>query len=158
MTGNPVTGHPLTHPTTKTIETNKTAMTTTALTWFYKNPEKKAYEVAERVRTTFWDERLTALWVDCVNAEPPYRMKGHHNETQVEMEWVPGKYFKLHTLPTDQAVADAVSRVLKFKPALRYRNAEGAMVWEWHTEGGEKRWQEIQGKPLYHAPVRLSKR
>ena len=133
-------------------------MTATALTWFYKHPENKAFEVAERVRSTFWAERLTGLWLDTVSAEPPYKLAGYHYESRVEMEWAPGKYLALRTTPTDQAVADAVTRVLKFKPAFRFREADGWMVWEWHTDGGEKRWQEIQGKPQYHAPVRLRRR
>ncbi|MBI4769913.1 MAG: hypothetical protein HY784_05725 [Chloroflexi bacterium] len=132
-------------------------MTTTALSWFYCKPETTCYEVAERVRTTFWEARLTALWLDCVSADSPYHLRGHHGESRVQMEWIPGHSFVLRTTPTDQPVAETVTRVLKLKPAFRYRDTEGAMVWEWHTGGGEKRWQEIQGKPGYHAPVRLTR-
>ena len=132
-------------------------MTTTTLSWFYRNPEADAYAISERLRTSFWDARLTNLWLDCTRAEAPFLAVGQTGETKVTLEWMPGRWLTLHTTPTGQHVADAVSFLLKFKPAFRYRDVEGAMVWEWHTDGGNNRWQEIQGKPSFHAPLRLNK-
>lgn len=133
-------------------------MTTTARTWFYTKPQGKAYDIAERVRTTLWEARVGNIWLDVVRAESPYLMRGHNNGATVEMEWESGRFLALRTQPEQPHLAKTLGFVLGFKPALRYEDGEGNTVWEWHTDGGDKRWQAIQGIPAFQHPVRLNKK
>lgn len=145
-------------------------MTTTSKTWFYTQPERNRYAIAERVRTSFWDARYGGIWLDCVRPEPPIQMTGWWNgvraespitpgdrECRVELEWEPGKWLALRTKPAAPQLVDAVSNLLGFKPALTYEDADGRAVWEWHTDGGAARWQAIQGIPAYRRPRRLGR-
>ena len=132
-------------------------MTTTARTWFYAQPEPNAYAIAERVRTNLWDARLGGLWLDTVRAESPILMRGNYNGAYVEMEWEAGKRLVLRTRPEQNFLAERIGFVLGFKAALRYVDGEGNSVWEWHTDGGDKRWQSIQGLPAYQHPQRLNR-
>jgi len=133
-------------------------MTTNAATWFYRDPERVAYYLEERVNQTFWAARLLDLWLDCVSAEPPYRMAGQWRGAPVEVEWQPNESFSLRVskdgVPDD--LVNGVSRVLALKPALSYNDSEGWSVIEWHTNGSRGRWQEIQGKAEFRNPQRLS--
>ena len=132
-------------------------MTTTALTWFYTKPENNAYALAERVRTTLWEARLGSVWLDTVRAEPPYLMSGRYHDARVEMEWEAGRWLSLRTAPPAPGLAQGLSQVLRFKPAMTYDNADGWTVWEWHVDGGDKRWQAIQGIPTFKQPRRLNR-
>jgi hypothetical protein len=132
-------------------------MTTTARTWFFARPEANAYAIAERVRTTFWDARVGNIWLDVVRAESPHLMRGHNRGADVEMEWEAGRWLYLRTRPGQPELVRRVSFILGFKPALSYEGADGWSVWEWHTDGGDRRWQAIQGVPAYGHPVRLYK-
>ncbi len=130
-------------------------MTTNSATWFYHTPEKIPYLLAERVRTTFWDERFGGLWLDTVRAEAPLLMEGAHNGAHVKLEWEPAKWMRLYTAPASPALAQGVSNILRRPAALRYEDSQGFTVWEWWLEGAGKRWQEIQGKPAFRNPARL---
>jgi hypothetical protein len=132
-------------------------MTTTAATWFYQAPEKRPYFVAERVRTSFWDQRVFGLWLDTVSVESPVAMEGTHNGNPVKLAWEPGHWFRLATKTEDPGLAGSVSNLLRLKPVLRYTDLEGFAIWEWwvKAEDGERRWQEVQGKPAFGSPRRL---
>jgi hypothetical protein len=133
-------------------------MTTTASTWFYRAPEKRPYLIAERVRTSLWDQRIGSLWLDTVSAEPPIVMQGNHGDHAVRLEWQPGEWFRLTAAgPEAPALAGALANLLGRKPAIRFTDTAGAAVWEWwiKPDAGERRWQEIQGKPAFGSPVRL---
>jgi len=132
-------------------------MTTTAATWFYRAPENDPYLVGERVRTTYWDERIGGLWLDATQTTPPIAMRGYYNGAAVSLEWEPGRWLRLSSAPAAPALARATANILRLKPALRYEDAEGRTVWEWWVEEADKRWQEIQGKPAFHNPARLDK-
>lgn len=132
-------------------------MTTTAATWFYHQPEKSPFLLAERVRTTFWDMRYGGLWLDTVRAENPIAMAGTYNGAPVKMEWEPGRWLRLATRPSLQPLADGVRLILGRKATLRYADADGYTTWEWWLDGADKRWQEIQGKPAFGSPVRIDK-
>ena len=132
-------------------------MTTTSLTWFYHKPEKNAYALAERVRTTLWEARLGDIWLDTVQAESPHLMRGRYEGAQIEMEWEAGKWLALRARPAAPVLANSMANILRFKPAMTYENAEGWTVWEWHLDGGDKRWQAIQGIPSFKQPQRLDK-
>ncbi len=132
-------------------------MTTTARTWFYTKPEADAYAIGERVRTTLWEARLGDIWLDTVRAESPHLMRGRYDGAKVEMEWEAGRWLALRTGPASPGLADRLGHVLGFKPALTYQTPESWTVWEWHTDGGDKRWQAIQGIPAYSQPQRLNR-
>ena len=131
-------------------------MTTTARTWFYAQPEKNAYALAERVRTTLWEARLGDIWLDTVRAESPFLMRGRYNKADVEMEWEPGKWLALRSKPGDDYLVQRMSFVLGRKPTFTYEDVEGRTVTEWHIDGGAKRWQAIQGVPAYRNPRRFN--
>lgn len=73
------------------------------------------------------------------------------------MEWEAGRWLHLKTRPEQPDLARSVSFILSLKPALRYEHSDGWAVWEWHTDGGDRRWQAIQGIPAYGHPVRLNR-
>ncbi len=132
-------------------------MTTTAATWFYRAPEKRPYLIAERVRTSLWDQRLGSLWLDTVSAEPPITMRGFYNNQPVQLEWEPAQWLRLSAKPEAPALANALANLLRRKPTLRFIDADGYTVWEWwlSPDAAEQRWQAIQGKPAFGRPVRL---
>lgn len=132
-------------------------MTTTAMTWFYRAPEKIPYYIAERVNGTFWEARLPGVYLDVVRAEPPIMMKGNYNGAPITLAWEPAKWLRLTTLPAAPALARGVDNILGVKASLRYETDDGETVWEWRLHDAGKRWQEIQGKPIYRNPVRLEK-
>jgi len=131
-------------------------MTTSAMTWFYRAPEKIPYYIAERVNGTFWEARLPGVYLDVVRAEPPILMQGNYNGTPITMEWEPARWLRLTTCPASPALAKGLANILRRQPSLSYQTAGGETVWEWRLDDAEKRWQEIQGKPAYRSPVRLA--
>jgi hypothetical protein len=132
-------------------------MTTTAATWFYRQPEKSPYLLAERVRTTFWDMRLGGLWLDTISAQGPIMLAGTYNGAQVTMEWEPNQWLRLATSPASPPLVQGLRIILGRKPVIRYQDADGRTVWEWWVEGADRRWQEIQGKPAFGSPARLDR-
>jgi hypothetical protein len=40
---------------------------------------------------------------------------------------------------------------------LEYQDSEGMHVVEWHTDGGQERWSQIQGNPQYQGLRRIGK-
>jgi hypothetical protein len=131
-------------------------MTTNAMTWFYRAPEKIPYYIAERVNTTFWEARLPGVYLDVVRAESPFAMKGNYNGAPIAMEWEPAKWLRLTTAPASPGLARGLENILRRKASLSYETEDGETVWEWRLQDPDKRWQEIQGKPIYHNPVRLN--
>lgn len=134
-------------------------MTTTAATWFYRAPEKEAYLIGERVRTTYWEARIGGIWLDAVQVEAPIVMQGYYNGAAVQLEWEPARWMRLSSAPAAPALAHATANILRCKPALRYEDPEGRTIWEWwlDPDAADKRWQEIQGKPAFRNPTRLGK-
>jgi len=134
-------------------------MTTTAATWFYRPPEKKPYLIAERLRTSLWDQRFGDVWLDTIRAEPPILLQGSYQGAPLKLEWEPGQWLRLAIKADGPHLAKGFENVLHRKPFLRYADGEGHNVWEWWMDdtAGEDRWQTIQGKPLFVSPVRLKK-
>lgn len=138
-------------------------MSTNASTWFYREPERDPYLIEERVNHTLWDARMPFLYFDCVSAEPPFRMVGEWHGATLEMEWEPGRVLILRAakdLPEKELprLRRGFSLVLGIHPpSLAYEDLDGRLVTEWHTDGGEKRWQEIQGQSRYRNPKRHPK-
>lgn len=130
-------------------------MTTTAQTWFYNTPEQNAYAIAERVRTNFWDARFGSVWLDTVRVEPPILMRGTYQGSEVELEWQPRKWCLLRTKPASPPLSAGVSNILGFKPAFKYKDPRGCVVWEWRLGDLDARWQAIQGRPEFGELERL---
>ena len=130
-------------------------MTTTAATWFYRPPEQQPYLLAERVNGTFWEERLGGVSLSVEKAASPFAMTGNYNGADVRMEWEPNKWMRLETAPAAPALAQGLSNALRRKANFRYATPDGHTVWEWRIADADKRWQELQGKPIYGDPVRL---
>lgn len=135
-------------------------MTTNAGTWFFQEPEHNAYLISERLNSTFWNARMVEVYWKCTSAEPPYAATGYSGNDTLTLEWVPDDWVRL-TIPPDsgfneEALVDSVSsRVLSMEPSLVYRDAHHNLSYEWHRDGGEKRWSEIQGQAAYVHPQRL---
>lgn len=131
-------------------------MTTTSLTWFYKTPEHNAYLLGERLRTSFWDARFGGVWLEAVRTESPFLMHGHYQDSDVDLEWEPGKWCTLRTNPARPDLAKGVSNLLGLKPAFTYETQQGQTVWEWLVGDTHDRWQAIQGKPQFGKLKRLN--
>lgn len=131
-------------------------MATDARTWFYSTPTARPYFIEERVNHTLWKHRLANIHMICTQAEPPIKMEGlWQNEIPVSFEWQPGKYFILRTGEESKELIGVMRQVLMMRPTLMYQDSDGRSVIEWHTDGGEARWRELQGKPQYQRLRRL---
>jgi hypothetical protein len=133
-------------------------MSANASTWFYTEPEHDAYLIGERVNHSIWAARMSFLYLDCVSAEPPFRMVGEWEGAPIEIEWEPNKSFALRTHKESPELRRGFSQVLGISPpSLAYQDMDDAYVTEWHTDGGDARWREIQGKPKFRQPKRHPK-
>lgn len=130
-------------------------MTTTAATWFYNAPEKVPYLVSERVNTTYWEARIGQVLFRTEKVDGPFVLSGMYATSQLRLEWEPNQWLRLTADPAVPVLVEGTRMILRRKPFLRYETPEGASVWEWWLAGGDKRWQEIQGKPAYRNPVKL---
>ena len=132
-------------------------MTTTAATWFYSTPEDSAYFIEERVNQTFWQARVFDILLDSVTTKPPFKMKGLWRNSPIRVEWKPNEYFILKTAQDQDAsdLVQAISRVIALTPSFSCINNQTQLVTEWHTDGGNERWQKLQGKPAFSDLKRL---
>lgn len=127
-------------------------MATNASTWFYNEPEHNAYLLEERVNHTFWSNRLSAVYLDCLSDTPPFKMAGTWGELPLTIEWVPRDYFTLTTQPdtqVDQLIV-ALKEILGFMPTISYVDPNGDQIVEWHMKQAGQRIQNIQGNPNFH--------
>jgi hypothetical protein len=130
-------------------------MATDARTWFYTTPEPRPYYIEERVNHTLWNNRLQTLYMSCTRATPPIQMEGIWQGSPVRFEWQPGRYFILTMAQESKEFIGVIRQMLMLRPALSYENPDGLHVVEWHTDGGEARWRELQGNPHYQGLRRL---
>lgn len=125
-------------------------MATNATTWFYAEPETgHPYLITERLTHTFWANRLSDIYLQCVKAEPPYRVEGEWENVPVAMEWEVKKYFKLITDRDLKPVITVCSEVLGFRPTVSYMDTDDQYITEWRVEGAAERLREVQGNPVY---------
>lgn len=124
-------------------------MTTNSRTWFYNEPEHRPYYIEERVNQNLWAMRFGAIYLDCVKAEPPFRMEGKWNDISIVMEWEANQWLKLTTNKEDRTLITGFAQVLQFNPTVTYTDQNGLVHTEWWRTGGEKRLGEIQGHALY---------
>lgn len=134
-------------------------MSANAGTWFFQEPEHHPYMLTERLNGNFWQERIVEVYWRCIRAEPPFCAQGFWGDHRLEMEWVPGDWLALKA-PAEADVLPLVEsisrRILAMQVAITYVDAQDRQVFEWHIDGGEKRWQEIQGNAGFNKPRRLT--
>ncbi len=132
-------------------------MATSSRTWFYSTPEPRPYYIEERINTNLWKNRLQGLYMSCTQAISPIQMEGNWHGILVQFEWVPGDYFVLRTSEERRDLMGVIRQMLMLRPALAYMDELGNHVVEWHMDGGESRWKEIQGSPAFQGLERLRK-
>ncbi len=134
-------------------------MATTSRTWFYSTPEPRPYYLEERVNHTLWQNRVQGLYMSCTQATVPIRMEGDWNGNRIVFEWQPGAHFTLRMAEERNELIGAVRQMLLgLRPVLAYRDEEDMHVVEWHTDGGEERWKELQGDWQFEGLHRLDKK
>jgi hypothetical protein len=129
-------------------------MATNASTWFYAEPEHQAYLLEERVNHTFWNNRITAISLDCTHAEPPFEMVGEWHAVPLTIEWEPNDYFVLRTVPHEEQIdllLVGLKEILGFPPTISYVDPDGQLIAEWWVKDPEERISEIQGNPNYRS-------
>lgn len=134
-------------------------MSTTAETWFYREPENQAYLISERLNSTFWQARIVSIYWKVEKDEPPYRATGYQGEDRLEMEWQPREWLALRVpagADVERLVETISKRVLAFPVTLSYVTHDGQRVFEWQRDGGERRWHELQGRYGYSQLRRLA--
>jgi hypothetical protein len=124
-------------------------MTTNSRTWFYSEPEHRPYFIEERVNQNLWATRFGGIYLDCVRAEPPFRMEGVWHSIEVAIEWVPNDWFTLTTNKESRELIIGFTQVLQFPPTLSYTNDGTLYVAEWRRKEATKRLQEVQGHAQY---------
>ncbi|MBX3065153.1 MAG: hypothetical protein U0528_07955 [Anaerolineae bacterium] len=124
-------------------------MTANSRTWFYTEPEHRPYYIEERVNQNLWASRFGSIYLDCVRAEPPFRMEGNWNDISIVLEWVPNKWLKLITSQEDRTLISGFAQVLQFNPTVTYTDEDGLVYTEWWRGEGDKRMQEIEGRAMY---------
>jgi hypothetical protein len=124
-------------------------MTTNSRTWFYNEPEHRPYYIEERVNQNLWAMRFGSIYLDCVRAEPPFRMEGVWNAIHLTIEWVPNTWFKLFADKEDKTLVKGFAQMLQLVPAFSYTDESGLFVVEWWRADGEKHYQDAKGHPNY---------
>lgn len=132
-------------------------MATSSRTWFYSTPEERPFYIEERVNHTLWKNRLQGVYMTTTQHTAPYKMEGNWNDMPIQFEWQPGKYFILRAGREVKELIGVMRQILMMRPALMYQDQNGLYCVEWHTDGGEARWKEVQGKPGYQGLRRLKK-
>ena len=133
-------------------------MANTARQWFYTTPEPRPYYIEERVNHTLWNNRLQNVFMSCTQAAPPVQMEGSLDGMPMRFEFVPGGYFTLRMPEERKDVISTIRQaLLGLKPCFTYQDSEGMFVVEWHTDGGDARWAEIQGNPSYQGLRRMKR-
>lgn len=130
-------------------------MATSSRTWFYTTPEPRPYFIEERINTNLWKNRLQGIYMSCTSPTAPITMEGNWYGNQINFEWVPGEYFTLRTTEERKDLIGVIRQMLMLRPALAYMDEDGNHVVEWHMDGGEQRWRELQGSPHYQGLIRL---
>lgn len=133
-------------------------MSTTAQSWFYNTPENQPYLISERLNGTFWQARAVSIYWKGVRTEPPYVAHGYQGEDIVELEWMPGEWLVLRApagADVERLVEVISKRVLAFPATFNYQALGGQQTYEWHVDGGEQRWNELQGHYEYSNLTRL---
>lgn len=131
-------------------------MSTSSRTWFYAKPEPRPYYIEERVNHTLWRNRVQGLFMSCTQVENPIKMEGNWNGIPILFEWEPGQYFILRMGEERKEFIGVMRQILlDLIPVITYQDIDGLYVVEWHVEGADARWKNIQGNPQYQGLRRL---
>ncbi len=133
-------------------------MATNATTWFYREPEHRAYFIEERLNHTFWSNRINGLYLNCTSETSPFKVEGVWSDLPLSMEWVPNEYLRLAIAPSDAVVplVTGVKEILGFEPTVSYADG-GQSVYEWIVTGAEERLRELQSSARYQNIKRTQK-
>ncbi|GAB1421932.1 hypothetical protein MASR2M15_21330 [Anaerolineales bacterium] len=132
-------------------------MSTTSRTWFYSKPEPRPYYIEERVNHSLWNNRLQSVFMSCIQAEKVIKMEGNYNGQPIRFEFIPGNYFVLRMGEENREVIGVMRQVLLgLKPNFAYIDTDGLFSVEYHMDGGEDKWRELQGNPHYQGLRRIS--
>ncbi|MBN1964128.1 MAG: hypothetical protein JW910_05755 [Anaerolineae bacterium] len=132
-------------------------MASSAVKWFYQTPEHNSYLLQERVNGNLWMARFTDVYFVTERAESPFQMSAPWREHRLLITWEPGQWLRLQTVGSAAEVVTALSNILQLQAVITYTDHDGNTIHEWHVDGGETRWRDIQGNPLYQSPLRLSR-
>lgn len=135
-------------------------MSTTAASWFYNTPENQAYLISERLNSTFWQARVVSIYWKGVQTEAPFKALGYQGDDVIEIEWEPGEWLALRApagADIERLVEVISKRILAIPATFSYETLDGDRTVEWHTDGGEKRWNELQGQFKYSNLERLTR-
>lgn len=124
-------------------------MSANSRSWFYTEPEHRPYYIEERVNQNLWASRFGSIFLDCVRAEPPFLMEGIWNGIQIQIEWVPNKWFILRSSREERTLLAGFAQVLQFPPTLSFSDEDGIFIAEWHRGDASGRLQELQGQATY---------
>jgi hypothetical protein len=124
-------------------------MAANSRTWFYNEPERRPYYIEERVNQNLWSMRFGNLYLDCVRAEPPFRMEGIWNDHKIALEWQPNEWLKLYADAEDRTLITGIAQALQFYPAFTYSDASGLVVTEWWRADGDKHYEQVKGTPNF---------
>ena len=133
-------------------------MSSNARKWFYHQPEPQPYLVTERLNSTFWVARVVGVYWKCVKADPPLRARGYFGDHVLQLDWTPGEWLALRApreVDLSEMITAITQRILMIPASLTYVTHDGQRVTEWHVDGGQKRWSEIQGHGEFLEPRRL---
>lgn len=133
-------------------------MASTAANWFYAPAEGNDFFVTEHLNAGFWFARAVSVYWRCTSSETPFTAEGYTSSQKLTLEWEPGKWVKLSGTEGDELnlMIQAITKpMLGFAPSLTYHAHNGNRVYEWHTDGGDKRWSEVQGIAEFVQPERL---
>lgn len=126
-------------------------MTASSRTWFYTEPEHRPYLIEERVNGNLWATRFGSIYLDCVRAEPPFRMEGKWNGIDLNIEWLPNNWFILRSSREDKTLVTGFAQVLQFLPTISFTQDDGMVITEWHRDAqlSANRLRDIQSAPQY---------
>ena len=83
-------------------------------------------------------------------------MEGSLDGLPMFFEFVAGQYFTLRMGEERKEVIGTIRQILLgLKPIFTYQDTDGMFVVEWHTDGGDARWKEIQGNPAFQGLRRM---
>lgn len=112
--------------------------------WFSKKLPASRHGIENAIRLAFWAQGFGESYFTCVQPEVPVRCVGlWKSNFPLDVEWVPGDYFKLTMKEPNKEVLEAFERVLGHRALAAYRNDKGQVVVEWRARNAQDRWNEL---------------
>ncbi len=127
-----------------------------AISWFYQDPGKVAYDVVERVRLTLWDARVMNFWYSADSKKAPFKVSGEFNGAPSDISWQPSKWMVVRVQAEASNLVKALSYVIGVKPTVQYTDVDNYTTYEWRLTDADDRWFAISGNPAYSNAIRLN--